>query len=164
MSSLYEINSEIVIALANAELEAMENDGELAEATCEELDRLEMDRELKIENTALYIKNLKAESAMIKAEEKKLKERRQIVDNKLANISEWLKFNLHGEKRAAGNYKISYRNSKATSIENIELIPAEYIITKTTEMPDKTAIKKAILAGEEVSGAVVVEKSNMEVK
>ncbi len=122
MGSLYEINEAVEIALAKAELEAMENDGELTEATCEELDRLEMDREVKIENTALYIKNLKAESAMIRAEEKKLKERRQVVDNKLANISEWLKFNLHGEKRTAGNYKISYRNSKATAIENIDLV------------------------------------------
>jgi hypothetical protein len=164
MSSLYEINTKWMDAKIRADIEAEENDGVIEDALSEMLDTLEMDREEKIENTALYIKNRKAEIKMIKEEEDNLKKRRKIVESDLSRTVEWLKFNLHGEKRTAGNFKISYRNSKATEISDIDLVPIEYKTIKTTEMADKTAIKKAILSGVEVAGACVIEKQNMEVK
>jgi len=164
MSSLYDINSALLDAIAKAEIEATENDGIIEDATAEILDTLEMEREEKITNTALYIKNLDAEAVSIKAEEKKLKDRRTIVENKSQLIKEWLKFNLHGESRTAGNYKISYRKSKAVSIENQDLLPVKFLNTKVVSTPDKTAIKKAILGGAVVKGAIVIEKQNMEVK
>ena len=71
MASLYEINQQFLNAIGVAKVEAFENDGEIEETTADELDRLEMARDQKIENTALYIKNKVAEVAMIKAEEKK---------------------------------------------------------------------------------------------
>ena len=48
MSSLYEINNALLYALARAELQAIENDGIIEDATAEMLDALEMDREVKI--------------------------------------------------------------------------------------------------------------------
>ena len=164
MGSLYEINNAYSEALIRADIEANENDGCIDDATAEMLDILEMDREEKIDNTALYIKNLKSESAMIKAEVDKLNARKKAVDKNADRISEWLKFNLHGEKRTSGNYKISYRKSTAVEVLNLELLQDEYRTIKTTVAANKTAIKKAIKAGEEVTGALLIEKSNMEVK
>ena len=164
MANLYEINEVLLYALARADVEAIEYDGEITEATAEELDRLEMNREDKIQNTALYIKNIAAEIAMIKAEEKNLKERRVSLEKTGERISEWLKSNLRGEKRASGNFKISYRKSQAVEVSNVDLLPARFVTKKMTVMPIKTDIKKAILSGEEINGAVVIEKSNMVVK
>ena len=164
MDSLYKINNALLEAMTRAEIEAVENDGEIAESTGEELDRLEMDRDTKIENTALFIKNLSAEIEMIKIEEKNLKSRRAIVENKLSSVKEWLKFNLNGEKRTAGNYKISYRKSTVVEITDVDKIGVLFVDIKSVKTPNKARIKKTILSGIAVDGAVVIEKQNMEVK
>ncbi len=164
MANLYEINEKLLTALARAEEEAVENDGEIRETTGEELDSLEMEREEKIENTALFIKNMNAEIAMIKAEEKALKERRQAVENKAERVKEWLSFNLHGETRKSGKFSLSYRKSQAVKIDNESEIPTEYTTVKTQIMPLKADIKKAILKGEIVSGASIEERKNLVIK
>ena len=164
MASLYEINNKLLDALARAELEAIENDGEIEEATCEELDRLEMDRAEKIENTALYIKNLSAEIAMIKAEEDNLKARRLTLQNRVDNIRDWLKFNLHGESMKTGAFAISYRKSTAVEIQDEGLITSDYLNVVKSVKVDKVAIKKAIMAGKVVEGASVIEKQNLIIK
>ena len=83
MASLYDINNELLDALSRAELEAIENEGVIEDATAEMLDTLEMDRDVKIENTALYIKNLDSLSASIKVEEGKLKARREATETRV---------------------------------------------------------------------------------
>jgi hypothetical protein len=44
-------------------------------------------------------------------------------------------------------------NPPAVIIDDLTAIPSEYVTTKIDLVPDKTAIKKAIKAGEEVPGA-----------
>ena len=46
---------------------------------------------------------------------------------------------------------------------DIDLIPKEFMKTKTTEAPAKAEIKKAIKAGNEIPGAVLVEYRNIKV-
>ena len=59
---------------------------------------------------------------------------------------------------------ISFRRSEQTVIDNESELPAEYIVTKITTVPDKTKIKNAIKAGQEVAGARLVEKRNIQIK
>ena len=56
------------------------------------------------------------------------------------------------------------RDSKKTEIIDESLIPDEYMNTKITKTPDKTAIKKAIEAGTEVAGAQVVDNTTITIK
>ena len=49
-------------------------------------------------------------------------------------------------------------------IDNESELPAEYIVTKITTVPDKTKIKNAIKAGQEVAGARLVEKRKIQIK
>lgn len=51
------------------------------------------------------------------------------------------------------NYVLKPRNYKASVVvDDTSVIPDQYMVTKTTVTPDKTAIYKAIKAGEEIPG------------
>ena len=51
------------------------------------------------------------------------------------------------------NHVLKPRNYKASVvIDNTHAIPDQYMVSKLTIMPDKTAIYKALKAGEEVPG------------
>ena len=164
MASLYEINADIINAMERAELEAMENEGFIEDATIDALEHLEMEREEKIDNTVLFLKNLDAESKSIKAEEANLKNRRVSVENKSKRLKEWLQFNLNGETRSTGAYKLSYRKSVAVKIKDELLIPSDYTTEVVSLKVDKMAIKKAIKAGEVVTGAELTENINLNIK
>ena len=58
----------------------------------------------------------------------------------------------------------STRKSKSTQIDNIELIPSEFVTVKQSFQPDKAAIKKAIEAGEKVAGATIIENVSLKIK
>lgn len=52
------------------------------------------------------------------------------------------------------NHVLKPRNYKASVVvDDTSAIPDQYMVTKTTVAPDKTAIYKALKAGEEVKGA-----------
>ena len=84
---LYEIDSALE-ALVDPET------GELLDY--EQFSRLQMEREAKIENTALYVKNLEAEAKAIKEEEARLSERRKAMENKAKRLREYIGFALDG--------------------------------------------------------------------
>lgn len=60
--------------------------------------------------------------------------------------------------------KISYRKSDSVNIENIDIIPKEFIKEKVEISADKTEIKKAIKNGHSVDGAILVTNLNMQIK
>jgi hypothetical protein len=163
MASLYEINSEMQELLDSVMEYASENDGEITEEMSEELDNLSIERNDKIESTACYIKNLKAESDMIKAEEVNLAKRRKVIDNKKERISEWLQANLAGEKFKSARCTVSYRKSASVSITDESAIPFEFKEVVEVSKVDKMALKKA-LKEMEVAGCEIVEKQSMTIK
>lgn len=59
---------------------------------------------------------------------------------------------------------ISFRKSEQTIIDNAELLPSEFVKEKVTYTPDKTAIKNAIKAGQDVPGAHVETVNNIQIK
>ena len=66
MANLYELTAQ----LENFELEVDEETGEIT--NLDELDALQLERDEKIENIALWVKNLTADAAAIKAEAQNL--------------------------------------------------------------------------------------------
>ena len=163
MASLYEIDN----AIANFVPEVDEFTGELLNADI--LDRLNMERDTKIESIALYIKNLSALAADIKAEKDNLAERLKSTERKADSLKEYLANALNGEKFETGKCKVSYRKSSQVIFSdnfthwarlNAPDLVKEYVEYK----PDKTAIKEAIKGGREVFGAEIIENVNLQVK
>jgi len=159
--NLYEINSRI----ACFEPEIDEETGELLNGDL--LDRLEMDRTQKIENICLFIKNLDADAAAIRAEEKELAARRGQKERKADSLRKYLETQLAGEEFETARCRVSYR--KAASIEIDETFGAwaracAPELMRVSYAPDKTAIKARLKAGGEVVGAVIRETRSMQIK
>ena len=161
---LYEIDANIKAVIENGF--AVDEDGVI---TFDEsnLDELQEALETKLENIALYIKDLGAEVQAFKDEEKALAERRKTRENKAERLKAYLLGYLEqSEKGKFETTRVLAKISKGegVEVEDIEKIPQEYITVKTELKPDKTAIKKALKAGETIEGAKLVESKNINIK
>lgn len=154
MATLYEIDQAILDCVD------MET-GEIIDI--EKLDQLQMDRGRKIENTALYIKNLLSDAAAIKEEKDKLAERQRVCEGKVRRLKGYLSEYLAGEKFKTPKVAISYRRSESVNVSDIWKIPEEYLKYKDPEV-NKTAIKAVIKSGGEIPGAQLVETQNIQIK
>ena len=162
MRSLYEIDSAIT-ALVDMET------GEILdyEAFC----NLKMERDQKLENMALWYKDLCAEAAAIRAEEVNLAARRKACENKAERLKAYLSELLAGDKFKTPRVACSFRASKALQIQDeesfiktmIEQQHFEYLSYKQPTV-NRTEITNAIKAGLVVEGAELVEKNNISIK
>ena len=124
--------------------------GEFNEAMFEGL-RIERDR--KIENIALWVLEDEAMAKSIKEQENKLKERREILEQRIEKRKEFLRYIAEGKKLKTDRVTVSYRTSKAVKITNEEIIPIKYKTVKTAVSVSKDDIKKDLQAGKTVEGA-----------
>ena len=129
------------------------------------LDALSMARDEKIENVALWIKNLVAESKAIREEEKALAERRRAAETKADSLQRYLDRILDGNKFSTPRVAISYRKSKAVQIadEDAFVKAGAYLILQEPKI-DKKAISEALKNGTVIAGAELVERNNIQIK
>lgn len=128
----------------------------------DKMNALQMERGEKIENVALWIKELDAEAKAIREEEKRLAERRRVNENKIASLKGYLSMALSGQKFSTPRVKISWRKSEAVDIPDPEKIPASWYRAKYEIARDD--IKAALKAGETVPGASLIENTNIQIK
>lgn len=157
--TLYEINEQIRNAI---ELGYDPETGEILDASA--LEQLQMDRDEKIENICLYIKDLAAEATAIKAEESALADRRKASERKGESLKRYLQAMLDGQKWKSSKAVVSYRKTQSVIVDNLDEIPNDFMRIKTTSEPDKVAIKDALKAGTEVAGCHLEEGQSMSVK
>ena len=121
----------------------------------------------KSNNIVYAIKNLESNNAAIDAEIERLqalkKRNSSNIDKVKSNIL-WFMQENNIDSIKSDLATFSKRKSESTDIENIELIPQEFITIKQTFTPDKTAIKKAIKEGREVAGAKVITNYSLQIK
>lgn len=127
----------------------------------EKLNGLEMEKEEKLENIALWIKNLKAEADMVKAEKDRLDKRIKACKNKAEQLTKLLTENLDGAKFKTSRVNITYRKSDRVEITNLESIPEDYLKVEITA--NKTELKKLLKSGFEVDGAELVTTNNIQI-
>ena len=157
--NLYEINA----ALESAFMDCIDPEtGEIVGDTSA-LDDLQLQRDEKIENIALFIKNLKAEAEAIQNEERKLKSRRNSCENRTEWLKKYLANNLQGEKFKTPRVAVSWRRSQSVEVEDVWALPDEFVRRADPE-PNKTAIKEAIKAGIDVPGAELVDSLSMTIR
>ena len=151
---LYEIDQAIMDCI----------DMETGEIVNEELlNDLQMERDAKIENVALWIKELKAEAEALKAEKLAFAERQKVTENKMESLKKWLAYALNGEKFKTVRASVTFRTSDKVEIADIYKLDESYLRYEEPEA-DKDAIKKAIKAGQEVAGATLVSSTSVIIK
>lgn len=151
---LYEIDQAIMDCI----------DMETGEIVNEELlNDLQMERDAKIENVALWIKELKAEAEALKAEKLAFAERQKVAENKMESLKKWLAYALNGEKFKTVRASVTFRTTDKVEVADIYKLDENYVKYSKPEA-DKEAIKKAIKAGQEVAGATLVPSTSVIIK
>lgn len=155
MANLYEIDKGI--------LECLDIDtGEVIDS--ERLEGLHMARNLKIENIALWIKNLRSDALAFKVEKDSFAEREKAAIAKADSLERYLTQILDGEKFSTSKCAVSFRKSVQVDIMDEYAIPAQFKIQTVTIRPDKNAIKAFLKEGHEVSGCRLIENQNIKIK
>lgn len=134
----------------------------------EALNTLEMERDKKVENIALWIKNLLSDAEQIRAEREALKAREDAAKNKAESLKKYLTSYLNGTKFETPKVKVSFRKSESVDVTDISKImnlddADSYLRYKEPE-PDKTAIKQAIKSGINIPGCSLVQKQSISIK
>ena len=154
MANLYEIQKELL------ECVDMET-GEIIDI--EKLGALELEKSTKIENIALFIKNLKADKEAYKKEKQLFAEKEKAADKKIESLTGYLEGFLEGEKFKSTRVTISYRKSTGVVIDDITRL-YEDCLKSAEPVADKTYIKAVLKSGIEVPGAHLEEKQSIQIK
>lgn len=149
-------------AILDFEFEIDEETGEILNA--EELDALQMAREDKIEGVGLWIKNLEAEAAAVKAEKDNMADRQKRLERKAESLKRYLAYALDGQKFSTPKIALSWRRSESVVITDEALLPENCLNVTIVKKPDKKVIKDALKAGKEIMGAELVERNNLQIK
>ena len=138
-------------------------DGEIL-FDADNLEELEGEYLDKLEACGIYCKNEQAEIDAIKAEEKRLADRRRVKENKVKRLKEYMLQSMDAtqtKKLDTPKCYISTRKSQRVVIDNESKIPRQYVVMK--ESIDKTEIRKALKNGT-VDGAHMEESVNLTLK
>lgn len=155
MASLYEINQELLNCI---DLET----GEIIEI--DKFDELQIEREDKIENIALWYKNLVSDAEAYKTEKDAFAAKEKAAKSKAESLKNYLDSALKGQKFKTVKTDISYRKSKSVEIVDETIIPGQYLKVVTTSSPDKTEIAKALKDGKSIEGVALKENNNIQIK
>ena len=159
---LFEIDERLAACVKISDDQAVDAEtGEVIDI--EAVEALEMEREQKIENIGMWIKDLTAQSEALKAEKNKLAEREKSAKNKAERLKEFLTAYLDGKKFETARVAIKFRSVESVSVPDVAALPEKYWRIKPPEA-DKTAIKNALKAGEVIEGAELVKKQSISVK
>lgn len=163
MATIYEMTREV------EELYEMLQNSDLDAETAEQVlkDHIEgIGADKKVEAYSQIIKQLDADSKMYAAEKKRLDERKKVCDNGIARMKNALTQFLiaSGEKKLqGGTFTVSLRTTKAVSVTDESAVPEQYFIPQPSKISLEN-IKKALAAGEEVAGCVLVENKGVMIK
>lgn len=162
MAKLYEIDQAILECI-DAET------GEILDF--ERLSELQMERDAKIENAALWYKNLLSDAEQYKVEKELFAERERIAKNQAEGLKKWLDLALGGEEMKTTKVFITYRKSESVEIEDDEKFvkyaqseDRDDLLSYKDPTPNKTAIKKALKEGLKIDGVTLIKKQNINIK
>ena len=157
MASVYELKNEFSTLWSILEDELVDD-----EALMGAWETAQEDLADKFENCCKYIKNCEAEIAGLKAEEERLKARRQAKENAEKRLKELMKQTMlaAGEKKLqCGTFTTSVQNNAPSVVvdeQYIENIPSEYLRIKEPEI-DKKKLGEDLKAGKNLEGLAHLE-------
>lgn len=157
--NIYEIDQKIQALIDPETGELMDFDA---------FEALQMAREEKLENAALWYKNLTASAAAIREEEKALAERRKAAERKAESLKSYIGQWLNGDKFSTAKVAVSWRTSRAVEITDetaflLENSERDDLVSFTPKII-KSAVSDALKRGETLTGVEIVEKQNLQIK
>lgn len=179
MSRLFEISNDFAALFDQLEaFDEIEDDTQreiVQEAWFDTLTGIETEFENKAENVAQFIKSLRAEAEDIREEEKVLAARRKAKEKRAESLIAYLMRcmkQIRREKIETAKCKLSIRkNAESVQVADEDALArqlaalgrADLIRVKPPEL-DKTALKKALQAGEIINGAALGRTESLIIK
>ena len=169
---LYEVNLAIQSALDRLDFDPETGEiGENTEEVLKELDALEMERDRILEYVAKVALNIRSDAASLKAEEDRLKKRRQALERKEEKLIMILDRECGGEKTDLGFATLTYRKSESLEVLDCDQAVAwlndnGYSDCIRTPAPEvvKDAVKKLLKKDAKVPGVKLVTNNNCSLK
>jgi predicted nuclease with TOPRIM domain len=161
MANIFEIGSEYqnLIDLIS------QNNGEMSDDLHEAYINTREELNNKAKAYIYVIRNKENLIDNIDAEIERLRDMKKQTEKEVERIKNYLSLAVdHFGNFETGLHKISNRISKSVEVTDFNQLPKEYLKEKIEINPDKTAIKKALEQGEIISGALLVTKSNLQIK
>lgn len=161
MKSLYIISREAL------EIASQLEEGELTPELENQLAISQAELQHKAANYGYVIKSLDEDLTAIDEEIKRLQGLKKVKSNAIDRLKDAVKsaMEIYGiEKVETPTLKLSFRKSETVEIVNESQIPSEFKTSKVVESIDKVAIKKAIKEGQTVTGAIIQENNNLQIK
>lgn len=128
---------------------------------------LSMERDTKIENMALWVKELKAEACAIASEIASMKKRKESAEKKADRLEKYLAEILGGNKWSSPKAAVTFRNTNSVDVDDgfvaWALLNNDDLLSYKEPEPSKTKIK-AYLAEHECAYARMVTKQSITVK
>jgi hypothetical protein len=165
MASLYELSNELV-SVQNKLIEAEFDEQTIANT----LEGMSGELEVKAENVGKFILNLEAQANAIKDAEKRMADRRKAIEAKAESIRKYLKDNMDRvgiTKIESPYFALTIKtNPPSVIITDAGKIPSNYYNYPEAPppSPDKTAIAKALKAGEIIEGAHLHQATRLDIK
>lgn len=120
------------------------------------------DNDDSIESAIEIAQNLENAITSIQSYEKELASARKELQEIVNSLGSHIGVILDGDKWEYKGHKVSYRASESLKITDESLIPDKFM-KQAAPTPDKKAITKAIKSGEQVPGAVLEKKQNIQI-
>lgn len=140
-------------------------EGSIDDETLQEVfENTEEELSAKLEGYCKFIKNLESDIAGLKAEEKRLAEKRRVMENTIerAKFAMQMAMNASGNKKMpCGSFTVSLQKNPESVVmdeQYIENIPEEYLKYKDPEI-DRAKIKEHLKAGVNLEGIAHLEQS-----
>ena len=124
----------------------------------------------KVEDYCFVIRNMEALPEQIKAEEKRLADRRKAIESRVQRVKDWLLINMQQagiSKIESPVFTVALQNNPPSVIIDDESAIDEGFKRMPDPLPlvvDKKLIKMAIDAGQEVLGAHIEVKQRLVIK
>ena len=165
----YELSKEYEALRVLTTEEFDEETGELidnSEAIKALLDELDSKRDDKLKGIEYIKREFESINAAIDIEKKRLDARKKVFTRKIENMKDLQVYLLDGEKVETDLFTFSFRKSTSVNIDDVLLatLQGKFVEEKTTFTIKKAEIKKALVDGEEVKGAHLETKQNLQVK
>ncbi len=163
--NLYQIATEYKTVLSDL---YNEETGELNETSLATFNQLSDDMRAKGIALSSFIQNLEAERKAIEEAKKSMAARESRIAKRIDYLSDYLKSNM--ESCGITDIDCPYFSLKIkknpVSVEEVdfEMIPDAYKTIKQSVSLDKIKIKQDLLAGIEIDGARLIQKTRLEIK
>ena len=157
MTTIYTLTGDLLA------IQRMIEDG--VEGLDDTLESIELAVADKLEGYAMVIKNIQSDIDGLKAEEKRLSDRRKAMENNVERMKQAMRdalLTVEGNRLKTDKFTFSFRKSTSVQITDETLIPPQFIETETKVV--KTDIAKMLKDGAQIPGASLVENQSLQIK